>query len=93
MREIYGIEVSPDLITTVTDGVPEEVRAWRARPPEAVYPVLWLDALQVKIKDQGRIANRAIYLAIRINPRGHKEVLGMWGGASVGARILAADCH
>lgn len=87
LQEIYGVEVSPDLITTVTDAVSEEVKAWRSRPLEAVYPILWLDALQVKIKDQGRITNRAIYLAIGVNLQGHKQVLGMWCAAAEGAKF------
>ncbi len=54
LQEIYGVEVSPDMISTVTDGVIDEVRSWQARPLDPVYPILYLDALQVKVKDQGR---------------------------------------
>lgn len=87
LQEIYGVEVSPDLISTVTDGVIDEVRAWQARPLDPVYPILYLDALQVKVKDQGRVANKAIYLAIGVNMQGIKEVLGMWTSENEGAKF------
>jgi putative transposase len=90
LEEIYGVEVSPDLISTVTDAVLDEVRTWQARPLEEVYPILYLDALQVKIKDQGRVSNKAIYLAIGVNMRGLKEVLGMWASENEGAKFWLA---
>ena len=70
LQEIYSVEVSPDLISTITDGVIDEVRAWQSRPPDAIYPILYLDALQVKVKDQGRVSNKAIHLAIGVNMQG-----------------------
>ena len=87
LQEIYSVEVSPDLISTVTDGVIDEVRAWQSRPLDAVYPILYLDALQVKVKDQGRVSNKAIYLAIGVNLHGTKEVLGMWSSETEGAKF------
>lgn len=90
LEEIYAVEVSPDLISTVTDGVIDEVRAWQSRPLDAVYPILYLDALQVKIKDQGRVSNKAIYLAIGVNMQGTKEVLGMWVSENEGAKFWLA---
>jgi putative transposase len=87
LQEIYGTQVSPDLISTVTDAVLDEVRAWQARPLEALYPIVYLDALQVKIKTDGRVVNKAIYLAIGINLQGHKEVLGLWVAQSEGAKF------
>ena len=69
LKEIYGVDVSPDLISTVTDAVIDEVRAWQSRPLDPLYPILYLDALVVKVKDQGRVSNKAIYLAIGINLR------------------------
>src|SRR3954447_24040550 len=63
LEEIYSVEVSPSLISTVTDAVLDEVRAWQSRPLDAVYPILYLDALQVKVKSQGRVQNKAIYIA------------------------------
>jgi putative transposase len=87
LQEIYGVEVSPDLISTVTDSVIDEVRAWQSRPLDSVYPILYLDALQVKVKDQGRVSNKAIYLAIGVNMSGTKEVLGMWASENEGAKF------
>ncbi len=87
LEEIYGVEVSPDLISTVPDSVIDEVRAWQSRPLDAVYPILYLDALQVKIKDQGRVSNKAIYLASGVNMAGIKEVLGMWASENEGAKF------
>jgi putative transposase len=87
LEEIYGVEVSPSLISTVTDAVLEEVRAWQSRPLDAVYPILYLDALQVKVKSQGRVSNKAIYLAFGVNLSGLKEVLGMWASETEGAKF------
>jgi putative transposase len=87
LEEIYGVEVSPSLISTVTDAVLDEVRAWQSRPLDAVYPILYLDALQVKVKSQGRVTNKAIYLAFGVNLQGLKEVLGMWASESEGAKF------
>ena len=91
LQEIYGVEVSPDLISTVTDAVIDEVRAWQSRPLDSVYPILYLDALQVKVKDQGRVSNKAIYLAIGVNLSGIKEVLGMWASENEGAKFWLSD--
>lgn len=93
LKEVYGVEVSPDLISSVTDAVISEVRTWQSRPLDAVYPILYLDALQVKVKDQGRVSNKAIYLAIGVNLSGLKEVLGLWSSENEGARVLALDHH
>jgi putative transposase len=90
LKEIYGVEVSPDLISTVTDAVIDEVRAWQSRPLDAVYPIVYLDALVVKVKDQGRVSNKAIYLAIGVNLSGLKEVLGMWASETEGAKFWLA---
>jgi len=87
LQEIYGVEVSPDLVSTVTDSVIDEVRTWQSRPLDAVYPILYLDALQVKVKDQGRVSNKAIYLAIGVNMAGTKEVLGLWASENEGAKF------
>ena len=87
LEEIYGVEVSPDLISTVTDAVMEEVKAWQHRALDDVYPIVYLDALQVKVRDQGRVSNRAVYLAIGVNMSGLKEVLGMWSAETEGAKF------
>jgi putative transposase len=87
LEEIYGVEVSPSLISTVTDAVLDEVRACQARPLDAVYPILYLDALQVKVKSQGRVVNKAIYLAFGVNLHGLKEDLGMWASDNEGVKF------
>jgi putative transposase len=87
LEEIYGVEISPSLISTVTDEVLDEVRAWQARPLDSVYPILYLDALQVKVKSQGRVVNKAIYLAFGVNLHGLTEVLGMWAAEAEGAKF------
>src|SRR5205085_1224163 len=87
LEEIYGVEISPSLISTVTDAVLDEVRAWQSRPLDAVYPILYLDALQMKVKSQGRVMNKAIYLAFGVNLQGLKEVLGLWASENEGAKF------
>jgi len=87
LEEIYQVEVSPALISSVTDAVMEEVKAWQNRPLDALYPILYLDALQVKIRDGAHIRNKAIYLAIGINLAGTKEVLGLWVAQTEGAKF------
>jgi putative transposase len=87
LQDIYGVEVSPELISSVTDGVLEEVRVWQARPLEKLYVILYLDALVVKVKQEGRIANRSIYLAVGVTLQGHKEVLGFWAASNEGAKF------
>jgi len=87
LQEIYGVEISPSLISTVTDEVLDEVRQWQARPLDAVYAILYLDALQVKVKSQGRVINKAIYIAFGVNLYGLKEVLGMWASDNEGAKF------
>src|ERR671921_1774861 len=87
LEEIYGVEVSPTLISNVTDAVLDEVRVWQSRPLDSVYPILYLDALRVKVKSQGRVVNKAIYLAFGVNLQGLKEVLGMWASDAEGAKF------
>ena len=83
LREMYGVEVSADLISRVTDAVVEELAEWQARPLDAVWPVVFIDALMVKIRD-GVVTNRAVYLAIGIDCEGRKQVLGLWVGPTTG---------
>jgi putative transposase len=83
LREMYDVEVSPDLISRVTDGVLEELAEWQSRPLDRVYPVIFIDALMVKIRD-GVVTNRAVYLAIGIDCEGEKQVLGLWVGPTTG---------
>jgi putative transposase len=83
LREMYDVDVSPDLISRVTDGVLEELAEWQSRPLDRVYPVIFIDALMVKIRD-GVVTNRAVYLAIGIDCEGEKQVLGLWVGPTTG---------
>jgi len=87
LEEIYQVEVSPALTSSVTDAVIEEVKAWQNRPLDALYPILYLDALQVKARDGAHDRNKAIYLAIGINLHGAKEVLGLWVAQTEGAKF------
>jgi transposase-like protein len=83
LREMYDVDVSADLISRVTDAVVEELTEWQARPLDAVYPVVFVDALMVKIRD-GVVANRPVYLAVGIDCDGQKQVLGLWVGPTTG---------
>ncbi len=87
LEELYGIGVSPDLISRVTDAVLEEVKAWQGRPLEPIYPVIFLDALRVKIRDEGTVRNKAVYLALGIRTDGLKEILGLWIEQTEGAKF------
>jgi putative transposase len=87
LRELYGIEVSPDLISAVTDAVLEEVAAWQARPLEAAYPLVFFDALRVKVRDEGLVRNKAVHLALGVRADGSKEVLGLWLEQNEGAKF------
>jgi putative transposase len=87
LEEIYKVEVSASLISEVTDAVLEEVKAWQNRPLENLYPVLFLDALMVKMRHEGRVENRAVYVAIGIDLQGQKDVLGLWTSANEGAKF------
>lgn len=87
LEEIYQVEVAPDFISTVTESVAEAVKTWRNRPLEALYPVVWFDALMVKIRQQNQIQTSAVYLALGLNLQGHKEVLGLWSNEAEGAKF------
>ena len=87
LEEMYQVEVSPTLISNVTEAVIEEVKAWQGRLLEPVYPIIYLDALMVKMRAEGRVENRAVYVAIGITMEGQKEVLGLWTSANEGAKF------
>jgi putative transposase len=87
LEEIYGVEVSPALISIVTEAVAEEVKAWQNRPLDALYPIVYMDAIRVKARGNGHVVNKAVYLAIGINIEGAKEVLGMWTSENEGAKF------
>lgn len=87
LLELYGTEVSHDLISTITDEVLEEVTQWQQRPLEAMYPIVYFDALRLKIRDEGTVKNKAVYLALGICADGRKEVLGLWIEQTEGAKF------
>jgi putative transposase len=87
LEEMYGVEVSPTLISEVTDGVMEEVKAWQNRPLEPLYAILYLDALYVKMRHEGRVENRAVYVCIGVDMDGRKDVLGLWTSGNEGAKF------
>ena len=97
LAEMYAVEVFPDLISTVTDGIVAEVTAWQSRPLERMYPVVFFDARRVKIRDEATVRSKAIYLALAVLPDGHRDILGLWieqteggRGGNVSAHVAAA---
>ena len=87
LRDLYGIDVSPDLISTVTDAVLDEITAWQQRPLDPVYPLVFFDAIRVKIRDEGMVRNKAIHIALGVRADGQKEVLGLWLEQNEGAKF------
>jgi len=87
LRDLYGIDVSPDLISTVTDAVLEEIAAWQARPLDPAYPLVFFDAIRVKIRDEGLVRAKAIHIALGVRADGGKEVLGLWVEQNEGAKF------
>ena len=87
LRDLYGIEVSPDLVSAVTDAVLEEIAEWQNRPLEALYALVFFDAIRVKVRDEGTVRNKAVYLALGVRPDGAKEILGLWIEQSEGAKF------
>jgi len=86
-KEMYDADVSASLISKVTDAVLEQVIEWQSRPLDAIYPIVYLDCIVVKIRQDKRVINKAIYLALGINMEGHKELLGMWLSENEGAKF------
>ena len=87
LLDLYGVEVSADLISTVTDAVLDEIATWQARPLEPVYPLVFFDALRVKIRDEGLVRNKAVHIALGVRADGTKEVLGLWLEQNEGAKF------
>ena len=90
LLELYHVEVSPSLISKVTEAVYEEVEQWRDRPLEAVYPVVWLDGIVVKVHQEHQVLRKTIYLALAINMEGYKELLGIWIAEKEGAKFAGS---
>ena len=87
LSEMYGTEISPTLISNVTDAIMDEVKQWQSRPLDSVYPIVYLDCIHVKVRDAGSVRAKAIYLAIGVNMEGHKEVMGLWIAQTEGAKF------
>jgi putative transposase len=87
LHELYGVEVSPSLISNVTDAVLEDVKTWQGRPLDAVYPIVYLDAIHLKLRRDGHVLVQAVYLALGINLEGQKELLGLWVGEAEGSKF------
>ena len=87
LEEMYSVEVSPTLISQVTRAVQEEINLWQNRPLDEIYPIVYLDAIRIKVRQDGRVINKAVYLAIGVNLDGIKEVLGMWTAETEGAKF------
>lgn len=87
LEEVYGVEISPSLVSRVTDAVTEEVRLWQNRPLDELYPIVYLDAVRIKVKHNGQVVTKAVYLAIAVTLEGVKEVLGMWAAETEGAKF------
>jgi putative transposase len=87
LADLYGIDVSPDLVSAVTDAVLDEIAEWQERPLEALYPLVFFDALRVKIRDEGTVRNKAVYLALGVRADGRKEILGLWIEQTEGAKF------
>jgi putative transposase len=93
VQELYGVDVSPTLISNVTEAVMDEVRQWQSRPLEPVYPIIYVDCLVVKVRENQRVINTSLYLVLAVNLDGQKELLGMWIAQTEGARVLALGAH
>jgi putative transposase len=89
IEEIYGVEISPDFISNVTDQIVDDIKEWQNRPLEKIYAIVFLDAIRVKIRENGQVINKAIYLVMGVNLEGMKEVLGMWSADTEGAKFWA----
>lgn len=87
LRELYGVEMSPDLVSAITDAVMEDVAEWQNRPLDPMYPLMFFDAIRVKIRDNGMVRNKAVYLALGVKPDGTKDILGLWIEQTEGAKF------
>ena len=87
LEELYGVEISAGLISEIINAVVEDVRQWQSRALDKIYPIVWLDALYLKVRNEGRVRSQAVYLVLGVNLEGHKELLGMWMAPSEGAKF------
>jgi len=92
IEEIYGIELSPSMVSNITDKILETVKEWQNRPLESIYPIVFFDAVHFKVRSEGKVINKAAYTCLAIDLEGHKDLLGMWIGESEGARFWLSVC-
>lgn len=90
LHDLYGVDVSPDLISRVTDAVMDELGEWQGRALDAVYPIVYIDALVVKVRDQGKVENKAVHIVVGVNLDGERDVLGLWLERTEGARFWSS---
>ncbi len=90
LKELYGVDVSPDLISRVTDAVVDELNEWQGRGLEGVYPVVYIDALVLKVRDQGKVENKAVHIVVGVNLEGERDVLGLWLERTEGAKFWSS---
>jgi transposase-like protein len=93
IKDIYGVEVSPALVSRTTDKIMPEIEEWQARPLEPIYTVMFLDAIHFRVRQDGRVASKAAYTVLGINLQGRKEVLGIWIGQSESASFWLSVCN
>jgi putative transposase len=87
LEKIYGVDISPTLVSQVTKAVTEDVEQWQNRPLDEIYPIIYLDAIRIKVRQDGRVINKAVYLALGVNLEGLKEILGLWTAETEGAKF------
>ena len=87
IEEIYGVDISHEMISNITDSIIDEIVQWQNRPLDKVYPIVFLDAIVIKCRDNGRVVNKSVYLALGVNMSGHKDILGFWIGQTEGAKF------
>jgi putative transposase len=90
LNELYGVDVSPDLISRVTDAVVDELKEWQSRALDAVYPIVYIDALVVKVRDQGKVENKAVHIVVGVDLDGERDVLGLWIARTEGAKFWSS---
>jgi putative transposase len=91
--ELYGVDISPAMISKITDKVMETAIAWQNRPLDSVYPIMYLDAIHFKVRDEHRIVNKAAYISMALDMQGHKDILGIWIGEQEGAKFWLSVCN
>lgn len=93
MQELYGIDVSPSMISKITDKVMDSAAAWQNRPLDSIYPIVYMDAVHFKVRDEHKIVSKAAYICMAIDTKGYKDILGIWVGEQEGAKFWLSVCN